>query len=74
MGVKKALLFQVDGKAGKGRPRKTWYEVVRNDMRDLGICERDALNRKEWRRTVRNVPANPRSRGRWQAVNVIRKR
>lgn len=66
VGVKRAFLFQLDGRAGKGRPRKTWYEVVRNDMRDLGVCERDALDRNEWRRTVRNVPANPRSRGRRQ--------
>ena len=55
MGLKRALLFQLDGKAGKGRPRKTWYEVVRNNMRDLGVCERDALDRNEWRRTVRNA-------------------
>ena len=55
MGVKTAFLFQLDGRAGKGRPRKTWFEVVRNDMSDLGVCERDALDRNEWRRTVRNA-------------------
>ena len=66
VGVKRAFLHKVDGKVGRGRPRKTWYEVVRNDMRSLNICERDALDRAKWRGAVRNIPANPRSRGKWQ--------
>ena len=61
-GVKRAFLFKVDGKVGRGRPRRTWYEVVRRDTRDLSICERDALDRTKWRNAIRNIPANPRSR------------
>ena len=38
-GVKRAFLFKVDGKVGRRRPKRTWYEVVRRDMRDLSICE-----------------------------------
>jgi hypothetical protein len=65
-GVKRAFLFKVDGKVGRGRPKRTWYEVVRRDIKDLSICERDALDRTKWRNTVRNIPANPRSRGKRQ--------
>lgn len=66
VGVKRAFLFKVEDKSGRGRPGKTWYEVVRNDMRDLNICERDALDRMKWRNAVRNIPANPRFRGKRQ--------
>lgn len=62
-GVKRAFLYKLDGKSGRGRPGKTWYEVVRKDMRDSGLCERDALDRNKWRNTVRNVSANTRLRG-----------
>ena len=64
--MKRAFLFQLDGRAGKGRPRKTWYEVVKNDMRDLNIGERDALDRNKWRDAVGNVPANPHDWGKRQ--------
>ena len=57
VGVKRAFLFRLEGKVGRGRPLKTWYEVVRNDMRDLNICERDALDRTKWRNAVRNASA-----------------
>jgi hypothetical protein len=32
-----------------GRPRKTWEEVVRRDMRDLNLSREMALDRAEWR-------------------------
>ena len=62
VGVKRAFLFKLGDKVGRGRPGKTWYEVIRNDMRDLNISEGDALDRARWRNAVRNIPANPRSR------------
>ena len=57
--VKRAFLFKLGDKVGRGRPGKTWYEVVKKDMRDLNICERDALDRRTWRSAIRNIPANP---------------
>ena len=35
-----------------GRPRKTWLEVVKNDMKGLGLASADALNHFAWRRTT----------------------
>ena len=62
-GVKRAMEYKLEGKGVVGRPRRTWHEVVRKDMSDLGLCERDALDREKWRRAVRMIPANPRFSG-----------
>jgi hypothetical protein len=32
--VKKCMYLEVEGKKSRGRPRKTWGEVVRKDMLD----------------------------------------
>ena len=42
VGIKKAFEFRVEGKAGRGRPNKTWYEAVKTDMNVLGIKESEA--------------------------------
>ena len=35
--LKKCTKMDVGGVRPKGRPRKTWEEVVREDMRELGL-------------------------------------
>ena len=35
-----------------GRPRKTWLEVVRNEMKELGLASASALNRHAWQRMI----------------------
>jgi hypothetical protein len=61
-GIRRALEFKLEGKAGRGRPRRTWLEVVRGDMKDRNLCENDALDRKKWRNAIRIKPANTRKR------------
>jgi hypothetical protein len=39
-------------KRGRGRPRKTWMEVIRKDMNALNLTEDMALDRNEWRRRI----------------------
>ena len=56
----------MEGKAGRGRPSKTWYEAVKTDMNVLGVKESEALDREKWRIAVRRVPADPRTRGKQQ--------
>ena len=41
--------MEVEGARTRGRPRKTWLEVVRNDMKELGL---DALDRHAWKRMI----------------------
>ena len=35
---------EVESARPRGRPRKTWLEVVRNDMKELGLASVDALD------------------------------
>ena len=35
--VRKFIYMEVEGARPRGRPRKTWLEVVRNDMMELGL-------------------------------------
>ena len=65
-GIKKAFSIKVEGKTDRGRPRKTWYEVIKNDLREIRATEEDTLDRVKWRSIVRSVTANPRSRGKRQ--------
>ena len=69
-GIKMAFLAKVEGTSGRGRPRKTWFEVVKNDLKCAGMLERDAKDRVKWRNAVRNLTANPRARGKRQYNNV----
>ncbi|KAF0772636.1 Uncharacterized protein FWK35_00001635 [Aphis craccivora] len=32
--------MSVDGKRGRGRPKKRWFEVIECDMRMTGVCEK----------------------------------
>ena len=34
----------------KGVPRKRWREVLRDDMREEGLCREDAWDRLRWRK------------------------
>ena len=52
--------YKLEGKGVAGRPRRTWHEVIRKDMRDLGLCEKDALDREKWRGAIGRILANPR--------------
>ena len=69
-GIKRAYLYKTEGKVGRGRPRKTWYEVIRNDLKYTGVKEEEAWDRVKWRNAVRNATANPLSRGNVQYNNV----
>ena len=35
--MKKCMYMEVEGVRPKGRPRKTWLEVVKNDLKSLGL-------------------------------------
>ena len=34
------------------RPRKTWLEVVKNDLKGLGLASVNALDRHAWKRKI----------------------
>jgi hypothetical protein len=40
--AKACIKMEVEGKIGKGRGRKTWTECDKDDLRRLGLDEKDA--------------------------------
>ncbi len=62
--VKKSREIKVTGRRGRGRPRKTWEEVVRSDLAAIGRDRALAQNRVEWKRACRQrPPSNPCQHG-----------
>ena len=63
--VKKCLEIDVVGVKPRGRPKKSWMEVVAGDMSRLGLKDDDAQSRVTWRsvinrdRSIFQKPANP---------------
>ena len=54
--VRKCMYMEVEGARTRGRTRKTWLEVVRNDRMELGLASVDALDCHVWnRKTVGNT-------------------
>jgi len=54
--VRRGVLERVDNvKSGRGRPKLTWDESVKRDLKDWNISKEIALNRSVWRLAI-NVP------------------
>ena len=57
--IQEAYSLEVPGKRRKGRPRKTWIEDVKEEMRRRGLTEADAHDRKHCRSKIQERPADP---------------
>ena len=53
--LKQVREMKVEGTRKKGRPRLTWQELVRKDMREVGLNREMAGDRAEWRRCQTTV-------------------
>ena len=54
--VRNGVLERVDNvKRGRGRPKLTWVESVKRDLKDWNISKEIALDRSAWRLAI-NVP------------------
>jgi len=53
--VEKDMDFVVEGAKPRGRPKRTWEEVVERDMKSLKIIKEDALICSKWRRLMRDT-------------------
>ena len=51
--VNESRFIQVNGTRGKGRPRKTWHELVQNDLKKLNLLPGLAQDREAWKRAIR---------------------
>ena len=50
--VKRCRSIIVDGKRERGRPRKTWEQVVEADMKEKNLSRTNAQDRVTWRRKI----------------------
>ena len=57
--INRVTTLSVDGVAPRGRPKKTWHEVVADDMRKWRMVRLDPFEREEWRRELRQRTRNP---------------
>ena len=53
--VKRCIAWEVEGIRPRGRPKKTWWDCVKNDMESLGLSQKDAQSRNKWRRRIKGA-------------------
>jgi len=50
--VKKCMDYKVEGTRPRGRPKKTWREIVEKDCRARGLNTEDAMDRSRRRKQI----------------------
>ena len=53
--VKKCMEYKVEGHRPRGRPKRTWREVVREDCQASKLNKEDAIDRCKWRKMIKDV-------------------
>ena len=54
-GVKRCITWEVERIRQRGRPKKIWWDCVKNDMESLGLSQKDAQSRNKWRRRIKGA-------------------
>jgi len=52
--VKKCMEYEVEGARPRGRPKKTWREIVEKDCQARGLNREDAMDRTRWMKQIRD--------------------
>ena len=52
--VKKCMEYEVEGTRPRGRPKKTWTEIVQKDCQAHKMNREDAMDRNRWRKQIRD--------------------
>ena len=53
--VKKCMEYEGEGSRPRGRPKRTWKEVVREDCQARKLNEEVAMDRCKWRKVINEV-------------------
>jgi len=54
--VKKCMEYEVEGPRPRGRPKRTWREVVKEeDCQARKLNTEDAMDRSKWRKLIKDV-------------------
>jgi len=51
--VKKCMEYEMEGARPRGRPKKTWREIVEQDCQACGLNREDAIDRIRWMKQIR---------------------
>jgi len=52
--VKKCMEYEVDGARPRGRPKKTWREIVEKDCQTRGLNREDVVDHIKWMKQIRD--------------------
>jgi len=52
--VKKCMEYEVEGFRPRGRPKKTWREIVEKDCQAHKLNREHATDRNRWRKQIRD--------------------
>jgi len=53
--VKTCMEYEVEGPRPRGRPKRTWREVVREDCQARKTNKEDAIDPCKWRKMIKDV-------------------
>jgi len=45
--------YEVEGARPRGRPKKTWTEIVQKDCKARKLNREDAMDRSRWRKQIK---------------------
>ena len=50
---RRMLRMELPGKRKRGRPKRRFMDVVKEDMAEVEVTEEDTVDRSNWRRKIR---------------------
>ena len=53
--MKKFVEYEVEGLRPRGRPKRTWREIVEKDCQARKLNKEDAMDRSKWRKLIKDV-------------------
>jgi len=51
--VKKCMEYEAEGSRPRGRPKRTWKEVVQKDYQARNLNKEDAMDRGRWKKLMK---------------------
>ena len=51
--MKKCMEYEVEGSRPRGRPKRTWKEVVQKDCQVHNLNKEDAMDRGRWKKLIK---------------------
>ena len=61
--VSNCRFIEVGGQRGRGRPCKTWTQLIKDDLRKLRLEPGLTQNRVVWKGAIKKTPSNPSKHG-----------